>query len=343
LTYRQAGVDEKKASELVKSITKKARKTFQKAVLTDIGFFGGLYKLSSGRIKEPILVASCDGVGTKILISAEMEKFETVGIDLVAMNVNDVAVCGAKPILFLDYLAVGKINIPREEKLIEGIVKGCEIAKCPLLGGETAQMPDIYREKDFDMAGFCVGLVDRVKILGADRIKEGDVLIGIGSNGMHSNGFSLVRKIFLSTKRKKSCLFGYNEFLGKSLGEEFLRSTYIYSPLITNLNEKGLIHAAAHITGGGIPGNLPRILPENLAANIKLNSWNILRIFKLIQNEGRVSNAEMFKVFNMGLGLILALEEINQKAVLDIVKKEGFKGYIIGNIIKGQKGVKFIK
>ena len=343
LTYRQAGVNEKKAANLVKYIAKSARETFNKSVVSDIGFFGGLYKYSSDSFKQPILVASCDGVGTKILIAREMEKFETIGIDLVAMNVNDIAVCGAKPLFFLDYLAVGKLDFVREEKLIDGIVKGCKIADCALIGGELAQMSVIYKEKDYDLAGFCVGIVDKNKILGPENVKKGDILIGVGSNGIHSNGFSLIHKIFLSTKRKKSHLFDYNEFLGKSLGEELLRPTYIYSPLLTELNKKGIIHASAHITGSGIPGNFERVLSDNIQANIKLDSWHISRIFKLIQNTGKISDSEMFNVFNMGLGLILAVEEKNKDAVLGIAKKNNFQGYVIGNITNGSRCVKFIK
>ncbi|MCL5408846.1 MAG: phosphoribosylformylglycinamidine cyclo-ligase [Candidatus Omnitrophica bacterium] len=342
LTYRQAGVNEKRAANLVKYIAKTARETFNKSVITDIGFFGGLYKFSPDGLKQPILVASCDGVGTKILIAREMEKFETVGIDLVAMNVNDVAVCGAKPLFFLDYLAVGKLDFPREEKLIDGIIKGCKLADCALIGGELAQMNVVYKEKDYDLAGFCVGIVDKEKILRPENVKKGDVLIGLASNGIHSNGFSLIHKIFLSTKRKKSHLFDYNEFLGKSLGEELLRPTYIYSSLITKLNKKELIHAAAHITGGGIPGNFERVLPENLQANIKLNSWHVSRIFKLIQNTGKISDSEMFNVFNMGLGLILVAEEKNKDAIIETVKKNGFQRYVIGNITSGKRCIKFI-
>ncbi len=343
LTYKKAGVNEKKAGSLIKYITKSARITFNKSVITDIGFFGGLYKYPFNSLKEPILVSSCDGVGTKILVAYEMEKFEPVGIDLVAMNVNDVAVCGAKPLFFLDYLAVGRIDFNREEKVIDGIIKGCKIADCALIGGELAQMSTIYKEKGYDLAGFCVGIVEKDKILKPENVKEKDILIGVESNGIHSNGFSLIHKIFLSTKRKRSYLFDYNEFLGKSLGEELLRPTYIYSPLIVELNKKGFIHASAHITGGGIPGNFERVLPDGLQANIKLNSWHISRIFKLIQNAGKISDSEMFNVFNMGVGLILAAEEKNKDAVMGILKKNNFQGYVIGNITTGYRCVKFVK
>jgi phosphoribosylformylglycinamidine cyclo-ligase len=340
ITYRKAGVNEKKAEQFVDLISRKVGRSVSKNVLADIGFFGGLYKLPTAGLKNPVLVGSCDGVGTKIIIAREMGRFDTIGIDLVAMNVNDVAVCGARVLFFLDYLAVGKLKLDREGKLIEGIKRGCDIAGCALLGGETAQMPDVYRDDDFDLAGFCVGILDRNRILGPARVKDKDVLVGISSNGLHSNGFSLVRKLFLApTPRKRYLLFEYEPLLGRSLGEELLRPTFIYSALLWKLASTNLIHAAAHITGGGIPGNLVRILPEGLQAVVHVNSWQKPRIFSMIRETGKIKEKEMFNVFNMGIGLIAAVPDKHVQKVISTSAKEGFRAQLIGEIKKGQRRV----
>lgn len=341
VTYKRAGVDDQKAGELVNFIKEKTESIFKKKMTGDIGFFAGFVKIPRFKGKS-FLVAGCDGVGTKILLAKTMEKYDTVGIDLVAMNCNDVAVCGAKPLFFLDYLAVGKIKLEREKKILEGIIKGCEIAGCALIGGETAQMPDVYSEDDFDLAGFCVGIVEKDNILGVEKVKEGDILVGIGSNGVHSNGFSLIRKIFFPKKGMKRILMSYQRTLGRSLGEELLRPTHIYSPLLNCLAEKRLIHAAAHITGGGIPGNLVRILPENLNAVVNLETWKIPGIFRMICEEGKVKDREMFNVFNMGIGLILSVPEYCTVEVENIVKKFGFRTFIIGKVCKGNRRVELV-
>ncbi|MCX7706250.1 MAG: phosphoribosylformylglycinamidine cyclo-ligase [bacterium] len=343
VTYKGAGVDDKKAEMLIKFVTERAKKTASsKRMMGSIGFFAGFIRMP-GIIDKKLLVASCDGVGTKILIAKALEKFDTVGIDLVAMNCNDVAVCGAKPLFFLDYLAVGKLKIEREKKLLEGIIRGCEISHCALVGGETAQMPDIYSDDDFDLAGFCVGIVEKNKIIGPSKVRCGDLLLGVGSNGLHSNGFSLVRKIFFNGKVKKSILLKYFPELGRSLGEELLRPTYIYSPLLSELAEKSMIHAAAHITGGGIPGNLTRVLPDNLCAEIYLNSWCIPKIFHIVQERGKISHREMFNVFNMGIGLILVVSNSKKEEVKNIVMKSGFRCFEIGIVKKGKGDVRLLK
>ncbi|MCM8765035.1 MAG: phosphoribosylformylglycinamidine cyclo-ligase [Candidatus Omnitrophica bacterium] len=338
VTYKRAGVDDQKAEALVRFIKDRAEKSFKKKMAGGIGFFAGFVPFPFSGSKD-FLVAGCDGVGTKILIAKALEKYDTIGIDLVAMNCNDVAVCGAKPLFFLDYLAVGKLKIEREKKLLEGIIRGCEMAQCALVGGETAQMPDVYSEDDFDLAGFCVGVVKKDRIIGPSRVSEGDVLLGIGSNGLHSNGFSLVRKIFFHSRDIKRKLFEYRINLGRSLGEEFLRPTHIYSPLIVNLIEKNLVNAAAHITGGGIPGNLVRVLPENLDAEVYTDSWNVPGVFSMIQETGGIKTKEMFSVFNMGIGLILCLPARNKEEVSSIVQKKGFRVFEIGFICKGKKRV----
>ena len=336
VTYKKAGVNDQKANEFVSIIRQQIKNThFYKKFSVDVGFFGAFVPLQKLR-KKSYIVASCDGVGTKILIAKALEKYDTIGIDLVAMNCNDVAVCGAKPLFFLDYLAVGKLNLERERKLVEGIIKGCEIAGCPLVGGETAQMPDVYREDDFDLAGFCAGIVEKDNILGPSKIRKDDVIIGIASNGLHSNGFSLVRKTLLSGRGVKRILSSYHVSLGRSLGEELLRPTYIYSPVVSKLAEKKLIHAAAHITGGGIPGNLGRVLPENMDAEIYLNSWQVPVIFEMIQKCGNIETKEMFNVFNMGLGMMLVVSEKNVEIVKTIVQKEGFRPFLVGALKNGK-------
>ncbi|HOJ31325.1 MAG TPA: phosphoribosylformylglycinamidine cyclo-ligase [bacterium] len=343
ITYKKSGVNDQKAEMFVSLIKERVKQaSFSRKMSGDIGFFGAFIPVSTGN-KKSFLVSSCDGVGTKILVANAFEKYDTIGIDLVAMNCNDVAVCGAKPLLFLDYIAVGKLKIEREQKIIEGIIKGCEIAQCVLAGGETAQMPDVYSEDDFDLAGFCAGMVEADKILGPLRVKNDDVLLGITSNGLHSNGFSLVRKVLLSGRGMKRMLAAYQISLGRSMGEELLRPTYIYSTVLSALAENRLIHAAAHITGGGIPGNLVRILPEHLDAEVYLNSWQIPQIFHMIQSAGKVMQKEMFNVFNMGIGLILALPERNVDRVKSIVQKHGFRSFLIGCICPGKGRVRLLK
>jgi phosphoribosylformylglycinamidine cyclo-ligase len=343
VSYRKAGVDEKKAEQFVDLITKKVGRSQSRNVLTDIGFFGGLYQMPSG-FRKPVLVGSCDGVGTKVLIAAQMGKFDTVGIDLVAMNVNDVAVCGARILFFLDYLAVGRLKLEREGELIQGIKKGCELAKCALLGGETAQMPDVYADEDFDLAGFCVGVVEKSRILGPARVCGDDVLIGVSSNGLHSNGYSLARRILLAGGRgKKYALSAYRPELGRSLGEELLRPTFIYAELLRKLAAGNHIHAAAHITGGGIPGNLERIIPDGLQATVVTDSWQQPRIFGLLQEAGRVKEKEMYHVFNMGIGLILAVRERSGQNVLKLCASEGFRAQVVGTVAKGRKKVVLAK
>ncbi len=342
VTYKKAGVDDQKAEALVRFIKERAAKSFQRKMAGDIGFFAGFVPVPTGAGRS-FLVGGCDGVGTKILIAKALEKYDTIGIDLVAMNCNDVAVCGATPLLFLDYLAVGKLKIEREKKILEGIIKGCEIAGCALIGGETAQMPDVYSEDDFDLAGFCVGIVDRDKMIGPAKVKEGDILLGIGSNGLHSNGFSLVRKVFFPKRGIKRMLFDYKADLGRSLGEEFLRPTFIYSPLIVDLVKRNLIHAAAHITGGGIPGNLSRILPENMDAEVYTDSWNVPCVFHMIRESGSIKTREMFNVFNMGIGLILSVSSHNKENIKSIARKFGFRVFQIGVICRGKGRVVLIK
>jgi phosphoribosylformylglycinamidine cyclo-ligase len=336
LTYKKAGVDENKAGKLVDFIKEKAKETFSKNVLKDIGFFGGFFKIPQN-YKEPVFVSSTDGVGTKILLGDEMGLYKGLGIDLVAMNCNDVSVCGADVLFFLDYIAIGEIKGKREEEIIDGIVEGCKIAGCSLIGGEIAQMKDVYGKDGFDLAGFCVGIVERKNIIDGSGVKENDVLIGVSSNGVHSNGFSLIRKIFKENDYKK-----FYEGFGQTLGEELLKPTFIYSPLLSELNRHKLINSCAHITGGGIKGNLIRSIPENKKCVIDKKSWEIPLIFEIIRKKGKITEKEMFNVFNMGIGLILIVDKNEVDRVMNIIKKYRFVSYIIGEVKKGEKEVKII-
>jgi len=337
IDYKKAGVDEEKAENLISYIKEKTKTIFQKNVIGEIGFFSGFFSFPSTKYKNPVLVSSTDGVGTKILLAQQFEEYRGIGIDLVAMNVNDVAVSGAEILFLLDYIAVGEIKGKREKEIMDGIIEGCKIAGCSLIGGEVAQMKDVYGKDGFDLAGFCVGIVERSKIPDFKRIKAGDVLVGINSNGIHSNGFSLVRKIFKKKKLEK-----YYEEIGMPIWKELLKPTFIYSPLLHELFSSSLIKAASHITGGGIPGNLIRILPENLKARIEKKSLKILPVFAIIKKEGKIEEKEMFNVFNMGIGTVLVVKSQNLNKVMEMVRKFNFIPYVIGEIIEGRKSVEIV-
>ena len=308
LTYHSSGVSIKANDDLVRLIQKSLRTTHDGRVLTSPNGFAGLYRLPSGksRLKNPLLVACSDGVGTKVLLAAQARTLGHIGIDLVAMNVNDLVTCGAEPLFFLDYVAVNK-NIPKHTaEIVAGIARGCRIAGCALLGGETAEMPDLYRKGEFDLAGFCVGLVEAKHLLRGDRVAPGDVVIGLASSGLHSNGYTLVRKIFFRAHKYK--LSAKLPGLRRPLGEELLRPTRIYvKPLLSLLQRSGVaITGLAHITGGGLPGNVPRILPKGCHAILKRNSWPLPPIFRIIQSLG-VAEEEMYRVCNMGIGMVVAV------------------------------------
>lgn len=336
LNYKKAGVDENKAEKLVEFIKKKAKITFSENVIGDIGFFGGFFKVPQN-YNKPVFVSSTDGVGTKILLGQEMGLFKGLGIDLVAMNCNDVSVCGAKVLFFLDYIAIGEIKGKREKEIMEGIVEGCKMAECSLIGGEIAQMKDVYGKDGFDLAGFCVGIVEKDEILDGSKIKKNNVLIGISSNGVHSNGFSLIRKVF-----KKRDYHKYYDEIGKTLGEELLKPTNIYSSFLYKLASSKLINAVSHITGGGIEGNLIRVLSKKLKCIIDKNSWEIPPIFKIIQKAGGILEKEMFNVFNMGLGLVVIAEKENVGKISEITQNFSFKAFIIGEVREGEKEVKIL-
>ena len=339
-TYRDAGVDIDAGDEFVDRISPLVRSTFRPEVLTDLGGFGGLFRLQAHRYAEPVLVSGTDGVGTKLKIAFLADRHDTVGIDLVAMCVNDIVVSGAEPLFFLDYFATGKLAVPKAESVLKGIAEGCRQAGCALIGGETAEMPSFYAESEYDLAGFAVGVVDRSKIIDGRNIVPGDVLIGLASTGLHSNGYSLARKVLLDMGRLK--LHQTVPELGRSLGEELLQPTRIYAKMTQALFAKYLIKGAAHITGGGIRGNLPRILPEGRSAWINRRTWPVPPVFDLIQKIGRVSRDEMDRTFNNGLGMILIVGQKHVDGVSSLLRKMHERHFMIGEIKKGKREVTFV-
>lgn len=335
-TYKEAGVDVTagyKAVELMKSHVKR---TMRPEVLTEIGGFGGLFSLEGMRYEKPVLVSGTDGVGTKLKIAFLMEKHDTVGIDCVAMCVNDVICSGAQPLFFLDYIALGKLIPEKVEAIVKGVSEGCVQSHCALIGGETAEMPGFYPEDEYDLAGFVVGIVDKDKMINGSSIKRGDVLVGLASSGIHSNGYSLVRKIFDMTKPN---LERFNDFLGKSLGEELLTPTRIYVKTILSLTQKFEIKGIANVTGGGFIENLPRMMPKGLKLVIEKGTWPILPVFQLLQQMGSVPEKEMYNTFNMGIGMVLAVSPDIADQVVAEAERLGEKAYIIGKVTEGEEQI----
>jgi len=332
LTYSDAGVDIDQADELVHSIKSIARKTRIPGVIGEIGGFGGLFSLNVSNMNQPVLVSSTDGVGTKLKIAFLMDKHDTIGIDLVAMCVNDIAVQGAKPLFFLDYLATGKLDSAKVMDIIKGIGLGCQQAHCALIGGETAEMPGFYQEGEYDLAGFTVGLVDNRKIVDGSEIRIGHQIIGIASSGLHSNGFSLVRKICFDVLKLK--VDDHIPDLGRSLGEELLTPTRIYSETIQHLIRGLPIQGLAHITGGGIVDNVLRIIPKACSLSLHRNSWEIPPIFTFLQKAGKVEDAEMLRVFNNGIGLVAVVPETAVQDVLARLETMQEKAVVIGEIVE---------
>lgn len=332
-TYKDSGVDIDAADLSVQMIKRYARQTHIDGVLGDIGNFGAFFQLDDS-LRQPVLVSGADGVGTKLKVAFMMDKHDTVGIDCVAMCVNDILVHGARPLFFLDYIAVGKLIPEKISQIVKGIAEGCTQAGCALIGGETAQMPDMYKEEEYDLAGFAVGVVEREKLLDGSKIKQRDAVIGLASNGLHSNGFSLVRKVLLGKMKVDE----YISDLKKTLGEELLTPTKIYVRTVLDvLNDK--IHGMAHITGGGLLENLPRILPEGLEFRIDKNSWEVPVIFKIIQRLGKIDLKEMYRTFNMGIGFVMVVERDEVENLLRKLNELGQNAWIIGDIVPGEKGV----
>ena len=325
VSYKQSGVDIDKAESFVESIKPLARMTHRPEVVAGIGGFGALCRLPQRKFKRPILVSSTDGVGTKLKVAALAGRFEGLGVDLVAMNVNDILTLGAEPLFFLDYFAIGKLNNKMMREVIKGIAKGCKDAGCALIGGETAEMPGLYANGDFDLAGFCVGVADESEIIDGKKVTPGNVIIGIASSGVHSNGFSYVRKVL-----KKDFILQH--------AEEILKPTRIYVKPVRSLIAKEPVFALAHITGGGFFDNIPRVLPEGCGAKIHMGSWPVPRVFRWIKEAGKAQDGEMYRTFNMGIGMILVTPKERALKVISHLAKFKERAWIVGEIIKG-KGV----
>jgi phosphoribosylformylglycinamidine cyclo-ligase len=341
LTYRKSGVDIAKGNRLVDIIRPLAGSTSGQGSLGGIGSFGAFFRIGKG-YKDPVLVSSTDGVGTKLKIAFMLNRHDTVGIDLVAMCLNDILTSNARPLFFLDYLATGKLLIRQAADVLRGIAEGCREANCALIGGETAEMPGFYRKGEYDMAGFAVGIVEKKRIIDGSEIRKGDLIIGLASQGLHSNGYSLARNLFFHIKeysiRKKI------PELGSTLGDELLRPTRIYVRSILKLTDRYRVRGMAHITGGGLTENVPRIIGRGtgLKAIIEKGSWPVQDIFTLIQREGKVPEDEMFRTFNMGIGYVLIVRERESQKIMRRLKSLGEKAYVIGYIDKGRKGVKYL-
>lgn len=333
-SYKDAGVDIEKGDAFVRMIKPMVESTFRPEVLTKIGGFAGCLSLNLERYKKPVLVSSTDGVGTKLKIAFLMDRHDTVGIDLVAMCVNDIIVCGARPLFLLDYFATSKLDPQKASKVIEGIVKGCLEAECSLIGGETAEMPGFYQEGEYDLAGFVVGIIEDSQLIDGSSVTVGDKLIGIASSGLHSNGYSLVRKILLEHHRMD--LHQRVDEIGGPLGEELLRPTKIYVRPVLNLIRDFHIRGIAHITGGGITGNLPRVIPKGCKAVIHRGTWEVPPIFHLIKEKGEISEEEMLRTFNNGIGMILIVKSKEAEEILSRLHSLGEKAFLIGEIGKAE-------
>ncbi len=342
ITYKDAGVDTTLADSVIKSLRDELRTTFRSEVFGQMGGFGALFKPNWKHYQAPLLVSTTDGVGTKLKIAFMTGVHDTVGLDLVAMNVNDVLVSGAEPLFFLDYFATGKLDAKTMKSVVKGIAQGCRIAGCSLIGGETAEMPDFYEPGEYDLAGFCVGIVDEASVVDGTKVTCGDRLVGLASSGLHSNGFSLVRKVLLE-KRNYSVDKVFPE-LGKPLGEELLTPTEIYVKPVLKLLKKIPVKGMVHVTGGGFVDNIPRVLSEQLKAVIEQGTWRIPPIFGIIQRAAGLESLEMFQTFNMGIGFILIVSKEHVDRTVNLLASEGLVASIIGVIehrMSGDDQVKF--
>ena len=334
-SYKDAGVDIEKGNAFIQAIKPIVESTFRPEVLTKIGGFTGCVSLNLERYKRPILVSSTDGVGTKLKIAFILDRHDTIGIDLVAMCVNDIIVSGAKPIFLLDYLAASQLDPEKATKVVSGIVKGCIEAECSLIGGETAELPGFYKEGEYDLAGFALGIVENAQLIDGSSVTVGDKLISIASSGLHSNGYALVRKVLLD--HHKMNLREKVEEIGEVLGEELLRPTKIYVKTILNLVRDFNIGGIAHITGGGITGNLPRVISKGCKAIIRKGTWEIPPIFSFIKEKGNIPEDEMFRTFNNRIGMILIVKAKENKEILERLNSLGEKSFNIGEIVKADK------
>ncbi|CEO28866.1 phosphoribosylformylglycinamidine cyclo-ligase [Paraclostridium sordellii] len=338
LTYRDSGVDIDEGNRAVNLIKNKIKGTYDNNVIGDLGNFSGLYSLKDFmKMEEPVLLSSTDGVGTKLKLAQMLNIHNTVGIDLVAMCVNDLICQGAKPLFFLDYIATGKLVPEKIDDIVSGIVEGCKQAGCALIGGETAEMPGMYSKEDYDLAGFSVGIADKNKIISGQNVKVGDTLIGIASSGIHSNGYSFIRKIFLEEYKYE--LNQYIEELEMTLGEALLVPTKIYVKLVMNLIEKYDLKAIAHITGGGVIENIPRVIPKGLGIDINKSSWEKPPIFKMIEEFNSIDEIELYKSFNMGIGLVIVVDLDKSEEITKFINEGEEKAFIIGEVVDSHEGV----
>ena len=329
-SYEKAGVNLEAGYEVVRRSKSHVASTARTGVMGNIGSFGGMFDLSSLNMKEPVLVSGTDGVGTKLKLAFALDRHDTIGIDAVAMCVNDVLAQGAEPLFFLDYVAVGHNEPWKVEAIVSGVAEGCRQAGCALVGGETAEMPGMYSDGEYDIAGFTVGAVEKSKLIDGSKVKAGDVLVGIASSGVHSNGFSLVRKIFADNSLDLSA--SYPELDGRSLGDVALTPTKIYVKQVLDVIRQCDVHGVAHITGGGFDENIPRILHEGQGIEIREGSWEILPIFRFLEKYGKIAHREMFNIFNMGIGMVLALNASESQKAIDILASHGERASVIGSV-----------
>ncbi|MGE3919358.1 MAG: phosphoribosylformylglycinamidine cyclo-ligase [Gammaproteobacteria bacterium] len=337
LDYASAGVNIQSGNKLVEMIKTISKSTYRPGVMGAIGGFGALFELPLAQYREPLVVASTDGVGTKLKLASNMNQHSTIGIDLVAMCVNDIVVCGAEPLFFLDYFATGKLDPNHAATVIQGIAEGCKLANCALIGGETAEMPGMYQNNDYDLAGFCVGIVEKSEIIDGSQIKPGDKLIALASSGPHSNGYSLIRKIISNAQVNLDDQFGNHSF-----GSMLMTPTRIYVKTILNIKSKIQLLGIAHITGGGITENLPRILPPHTQASVDLSSWVKPAIFQWMQEQANISKHEMLKTFNCGIGMIICVSSADVDKTLAELKKLNETAWVIGEINTGEQSVVYI-
>jgi phosphoribosylformylglycinamidine cyclo-ligase len=332
ITYKDAGVDVELADKVIGSLSDRIRSTFRPEVMGRMGGFAAMFKPEWRKYEDPVLVSATDGVGTKLKIAFLTGIHGTVGIDLVAMNVNDLLVTGAEPLFFLDYFATGALQAETVQAVISGIANGCEQAGCSLIGGETAEMPDFYAAGEYDLAGFCVGIVDRGRAIDGSAVKPGDAVLGVASSGLHSNGYSLVRKVLL--ERRGYALDAMIPEMGKPLGEELITPTVIYVKPVLELCRSIQVKGMAHITGGGFVGNIPRVLPENCCVRMQRNSWEIAPIFQLMKKEANLDDDDMFRTFNMGLGLVVITGADQADKAADLLRSRGLRTWIVGDVVE---------
>jgi phosphoribosylformylglycinamidine cyclo-ligase len=339
MKYSDSGVDIDRSNEAKRRIKNLVRSTFTDAVVGDIGAFGGMYRPDFLSLQNPILVSSADGVGTKLKVAFLSGVHDTVGIDLVSHCTNDILVQGAFPLFFLDYIASGRVEPTVIEQLVKGLAEGCRQSQCVLIGGETAEMPDFYQPGEYDLAGFIVGMVDESKVLGRRKVERGDVLIGLHSSGLHTNGYSLARKIFFEKEQLR--VDSYIDSLGRTAAEELLTPHRNYLPVLKGLVQSDDLHAMAHITGGGITENLDRVLPSDLDGVVERGSWEVLPVFRFLRERGQVEDEEMYRTFNMGIGLILVVAKARLARVEDYLRTQNEQYYFIGEVVEGTGKVRY--